>query len=369
MKIALVGDTALFGRYCITREKNLVQYFRPIVDYFHDFDLVIANLEAPFALNERPLIGKSATVKSHPGNIELLQSIGITHVNLANNHIGDYGPQAYERTKHLLEEVGIGWFGTEEKQIELECHKEKIALLGYCSHNTNPSPVRGEDMKGLNYLNATSVRQKLIQNSKRGYFNILSVHSGQEHVHLPSSDDVSFARGISRELDYVYVGHHPHVIQGFELINNSALYYSLGNFIFDDVYTARDKHVPLVAMSESNKTGIVGTIEIKEGRIRHMGALPIYLGVNQIEIGSRVKNHNIQKINNHLNKVGSSEYENFRETKIKSFIEARRQKRDFKWYLRRLNFNSLGIIIKARLNSKRYKKEFVSQITQLGYRP
>ena len=37
-------------------EKNLVQYFRPIVDYFHDFDLVIVNLEAPFALNERPLI-------------------------------------------------------------------------------------------------------------------------------------------------------------------------------------------------------------------------------------------------------------------------------------------------------------------------
>ena len=57
------------------------------------------------------------------------------------------------------------------------------------------------------------------------------------------------------------------------------------------------------------------------------------------------------------------------ERQKKSFIEARRQKRDFKWYLRRLNFNSLGIIIKARLNSKRYKKEFVSQITQLGYRP
>ena len=72
---------------------------------------------------------------------------------------------------------------------------------------------------------------------------------------MPSSDDVKFARHLANQFNYVYYGHHPHVIQGFERVNKSTIFYSLGNFIFDDVYTSKDKEKPLIALSESNKTG------------------------------------------------------------------------------------------------------------------
>ena len=133
MRIALLGDIAAFGKYCLRNDKNLLNYFDDIKKYLSIFDLVIANLEAPFVVDEKPISGKSATVYAHPKNIELIKYLGITHLNLANNHIGDYGLDGYERTVELIESNNLDWFGTENKQLILNYDDEKIALMGFCS--------------------------------------------------------------------------------------------------------------------------------------------------------------------------------------------------------------------------------------------
>ena len=46
MRIALLGDIAAFGKYCLRNDKNLLNYFDDIKKYLSIFDLVIANLEA-----------------------------------------------------------------------------------------------------------------------------------------------------------------------------------------------------------------------------------------------------------------------------------------------------------------------------------
>jgi len=362
MKIALVGDIAMFGRYCIKNNSKLFDEFEPVKNFLSQFDIVIGNLEAPFCVNQKGILGKSATVSSHPENIALLKYLNITHLNLANNHIGDFGMSAYESTKKILESNGLDWFGTENKQVRLKINNEKISLLGFCSHNTNPSKVKSASKKGLNYLKATDVFQRIKENVEDGYFSILSVHSGQEHVDMPSIDDIKFARAIASKHNYVFYGHHPHVIQGHEKINGSAIYYSLGNFIFDDVYTPRDKSKPLVALSEDNKTGLIAELEIKDGNLISSRSNPIYLGEKQILLGKDLVQVDLNRINSLLDDSDSDHYELIRMKKISNYIEGRHKLRDLNWYLNRLNLNSIGILYKAKINSSRYKKEFSTKI-------
>ena len=362
MKIALLGDIAFFGKNCIKNNDNLFDYFKDAKDYLQNFDIVIGNLEAPFCENSSAVFGKSATVSSHPANIEIIKFLNITHVNLANNHIGDFGKDVYENTKKILENNKIDWFGTEEKDVFLNIYNEKVCMMGFCSYNTNPSIVRSNSKNGLNYLDAEVVYKKIDENSRNGYFNILSVHSGQEHVHLPSIEDIKFARSIAKKHSYVYYGHHPHVIQGFEKVSDAAIFYSLGNFIFDDVYTPKDDKNPLVAMTGANKTGLIGEIEIVDGKLVDVKSTPLFLGFSKVSIDIDHNKANLENINHYLNDIEEPEYSLKRQSKISEYINERKKLRNFKWYLDRMNLNSIGIIMNARKNTKLYKEKFLSKL-------
>lgn len=365
MKIALLGDIAFFGQYCLKNNHRIFSYFENVRNYLKEFDLVIGNLETPFVNKDNPIFGKSATIKSDPRNVEILSSLGITHLTLANNHMGDHGVRAYELTKKLLSDCQIDWYGTEGKQVKIEYKGEKIALLGYCSYNTNPSHISIKKKKGLNYLRAKEVYFNMKKNSDSGFFNILAIHSGQEHVHSPSAEDVRFARLLAEKFDYIYYGHHPHVIQGYEKVNNSALFYSLGNFIFDDVYTSRDIHKPLIKLSEENKTGLICDIEIKNGLLTKTDSIQVYMGKERMLLGQEVKCDHREIYNSYLSQAGSIDYDSARNQQILKYFSSRKKMRDLKWYLNRLNLNSLGIIMKSKLNARKYREYFLSKINFL----
>jgi poly-gamma-glutamate synthesis protein (capsule biosynthesis protein) len=183
---------------------------------------------------------------------------------------------------------------------------------------------------------------------------------------MPSSEDVRFARDLADAVDYIYYGHHPHVVQGHERISGSAVFYSLGNFVFDDVYTPRDLKKPLITLSEANKTGGIGTVEILDGKIVDTGVTPIYMGDDQMLIGDLVPEFDIAAYNAHLVNVGTPEYEKKRASQIRTYIDGRRELRDLNWYIRRLNLNSVGIVLNAHKNARLYRKRFTSKLPLMG---
>jgi poly-gamma-glutamate synthesis protein (capsule biosynthesis protein) len=366
MKIALLGDIAFFGRFCLNNNKNLHSQLSDLRLFLSQFDLVIGNLETPFVDNQKPIRGKSAVLKADSVNIDLLAWLGVTHVTLANNHVGDFGKSGYDLTTHLLDKAGIGWFGVENKQLRIEIKGEKLALHGYCSFNTNPSPIGGRKVKGLNYLEPETVLKNINENRRDGYFNIVAVHSGVEHVHMPSSDDVRFARGLAKNGSYIYYGHHPHVIQAHERVSNSEIFYSLGNCLFDDVYTPKDRKEPLIKLSEANKTGAIATLEFRLGEVESAGLTPIYLGDDNILVGEQVINHNISFINSLINKAGTEKYDSNRAATIGAYINKRRKLRNLSWYVSRFNLNSVLIILNARRNARRYSSEFLAKLKIFG---
>lgn len=365
MKFALLGDVAPFGRYCLYSHPEVLPQLTELRESLRGHDLVIGNLETPFVDGEPAAGSKSAHIQAHPENIKLLKFLGVTHVTLANNHIGDFGLAGFERTKAILENAGIGWFGAEGRSVRLEIAKEKISLLGYCSLNTNPASLKVARSEMLNILDVDNVVSAMERDCREGYFPILAVHSGQEHVHMPSSEDVEFARGLASRFDYVYYGHHPHVVQGTETSRGSLLLYSLGNCVFDDVYTPRDKQKPLIRLSEANKTGVIASIEVVDGRIRDWSLTPVYLGANRVSTSRNVQGFDMQRYNSALTMAGTDEYDQDRSDAIKIYIESRRELRDLKWYWSRLNMNSVGIIRAARRNAIMHRARFTSRLNKL----
>jgi poly-gamma-glutamate synthesis protein (capsule biosynthesis protein) len=354
MKIALLGDTALFGRFDLEQNPKAMNELGAVKDVLSAHDTIIANLETPFGIDFKPLSGKSAHLCSPELNVEILKYLGITHVSLANNHIGDFGGSGIENTIEVLEKNGIDWFGYNGKQsyyFEKQT-RSKIALMGYCAHNTNPLMVGKTQNNRIHSLDIDVLLKDMRQNQNNGYLNILSLHSGQEHIPMPSQTDVKLARGLAANFNYIYYGHHPHVIQGMEEANGSPIFYSLGNFLFDDVYTAHSKTSPLVKLSKENKKGLIVSIEVIGQEIVSWKTIPTYIGDKSITVDNHGDASNFETKNAYLRNVETESYTVMREAVIQNFFASRKKVRDIKWYIKRLNFNSIMMLLRAKNNKK-----------------
>jgi poly-gamma-glutamate synthesis protein (capsule biosynthesis protein) len=349
MKIALLGDIGFYGKYSLENNPDIKSYFKEVSNYLSKFDLVVGNLETPFVTNLKPKSIKSAFIGAEDVNVNLLKYLNVDVVNLANNHIFDYGIEGYQNTIKLLDKDNIPYFGVNEKVYTFYKENNKIAFQGFCAYNTSPSGVYNKTKDvGVNELNIPDVTAHLSDYNKKGYFNVLSMHSGQEHVNCPSYEDIKMARKLSKICPYVYYGHHPHVLQGIETVNNSIIAYSLGNFCFDDVYTSKSKQ-PLVTQTDNNKSSIILELEIENNKVISHHTTPIFNGDKELKIGSDKIIENLKQYTNILS-VDPYVYTKKRNTRIREFINKRKELRNLKWYLKRLNYKSAIQIYKAKQN-------------------
>jgi len=361
MKVALLGDIAFYGKYSLDN-KNVYKYFEEVAEFLSKFDYVVGNLESPLCCESKPYGAKSAHIKSNIENVELLKYLNIDVVNLANNHIFDYGKKGYESTKRVLEDNDIQYFGIENKDVLLKYNKNKIILSGYCCYSTNAFGYQDNTSSmGINALNALEVEKGLLENHKNGLLNILSLHMGQEHVHYPNYDHVLMARAFAKRVPYVLYGHHPHVMQGIEQVDNSILAYSLGNFCFDDVYTKKSKE-PLVKQSDDNKKSFILCLEIVDNKVVDSQTIPLFAGKEQLQVSKR---HDIiEKLYEYSYFLSETKeiYNGRRSEHLSTYINSRKTMRNFKWYLKRLNIKSALMILNSKKNLKKYRENITQYI-------
>lgn len=360
MKIAFLGDVALFGKFDITNNSNVFEYFLKLKETLSNMDYVVANLEAPF-LNEGKRIGsKSAYLFSKKNNIEILKFLGVNAVSLANNHIFDYGLEGFQSTVELLEQNNIEWFGCGGKDL-LVNEEEKFVLHGYCSYDTNLLGARSVRLnKGVDILDVDNVINKMKVYQKKGYFNFISVHSGIEHINIPSLETIKFARKLSELMPYVYYGHHPHVMQGVENINDSVIAYSLGNLCFDHVIDDRTGQ-KLVELSEDNKRSLILNIDFQQGKIINHKKIGLYQDENLYRVGDKKSESLLKNYSDYL-KLTNEELLNKRHKQILRLHNKRNAVRNFKWFLSRLNFGTLQRRYELMKNTKLNKKYFLDKL-------
>jgi poly-gamma-glutamate synthesis protein (capsule biosynthesis protein) len=153
---------------------------------------------------------------------------GFTHFSMANNHSLDYGQLDLENTYRQLTEVGFDTFGNPEKFSNdsvtfITLKNKKVALIGL--HAIYEQPSQQDIHNVLRYSTELSDVQ------------IVYVHWGNEYEVESNSSQKNMAKQLVEAGADLIIGHHPHVVQEIELINNVPVFYSLGNYIFDQYFS------------------------------------------------------------------------------------------------------------------------------------
>lgn len=139
-------------------------------------------------------------------------------VSLSNNHSMDFGSACFTQTKTTLDEIGVDRFGgyhDSDSILRIESNGVEFSLIGYNQF--------GADFNDL---------LELIEIESNDRFVIVYPHWGSEYL-SPDSNQQDMAEQMVSAGAGLIIGSHPHVIQGSELISGTEVFYSLGNFIFD----------------------------------------------------------------------------------------------------------------------------------------
>jgi len=228
---------AMVGRGVATRLKRDPSFdpFVGIRDVLATADLAVGNLEC--AISDWPSFCRPSTRECRaPGAAATkLAASGFTALTLANNHVQQHGERAVRETIALLEANGIAVVGLAGSQagqcrpVDLEVRGLRVRLLGYS--------LRPRQHFKTTPLYAEGTRDGILRDIEAGRADgalvIVSIHWGDEFVVVPSPEQVALGRAMAAAGCALVLGHHPHVLQGWERCGRSAILYSLGNLVFD----------------------------------------------------------------------------------------------------------------------------------------
>jgi len=223
MRIGFVGDLILSP--CLKVDKELIEIL-------NGTDLNIANLEAPFIRNGMQPVQK-AGLHQLVDDCSILQTLNIAAVSLANNHMGDFGPEGIEITRQVLSDHDILCFGAgkdmEEaiKPAEIIIDNRMIHCWGFMQRFGSKRYFATNQSAGIPELRRDIILPEL-QNS-RADIKILYSHWNQEFEHYPEPINKYLTEEISRHCNLV-IGSHPHCLQGIQSSDRSTIFHSLGNF-------------------------------------------------------------------------------------------------------------------------------------------
>ncbi len=223
------GDIML-GRYVQTlMDANTVDYPFEKIDksYMQASDLLLANLEGPIT-KKAIRTNTGMNFGFFPDTAPLLKKYNFDILSQANNHAYDKTAEAYAESMQLLRAQNIIPFGnakeiTPQHAAYLNIRGQKIAFLGV------------EDIN--NPIDEEKTLQTIAQSSQSGYKVIVFPHWGIEYSHTPNQRQKDLAHAWIDGGAYAIIGMHPHVIQSYETYKGRAIFYSLGNAIFDQYWS------------------------------------------------------------------------------------------------------------------------------------
>jgi len=206
---------------------------------FRCSDLVVGNLECPATTLNTPMM-KRFVFRAEPEWLEALRLHGFTHLNLANNHSVDQGRRGLVDTWHNVERYGMTAVGVGNTMAEaaqpvlLAEHPRKVWLLASLQMPLEHFPYLPEAPSvNQESIDSMLVRIRALRAEDSTAVILVSLHWGQEHTLEPTPMQRSIARRLINAGADALICHHTHTLQTIEQYHGKQIYYSLGNFIFD----------------------------------------------------------------------------------------------------------------------------------------
>ncbi len=226
--------------------------------FFRGVDVITGNLEG--AIAERRAPEKENDFAFDPSIADLLRRMHFTVVNQANNHALDQNRLGVAETQHALAAAGIGSVGDQVLDNlppwTTVIRGRKIAMLGY---NMTDNPVDHAQAEAA--VRAAAKANDIV---------LVQMHWGAEYHPQPIDTQREFGRQLIEWGATVVIGTHPHVIEGMEVWKGHPIFWSLGNTVFDQDWSAETQQGMLIglAIHEKSITTYLLPIHVEKGQPR-----------------------------------------------------------------------------------------------------
>ncbi|WP_196229437.1 CapA family protein [Butyrivibrio fibrisolvens] len=205
-------------------------------------DIMWINNEFTYSYGGTPMPGKAYTFRADPDNVSILSQLGVDIVGLANNHVYDYGEEAFLDTLVTLDNAGIPYVGAgrnideASSPVYMQLGDLTIAYVAASRAEKNKmTPEATATTPGiLRCYDPEKFIAEIQEASENADFVIALPHWGTEYSITLEKAQTSTAREYIDAGADVIIGAHSHCLQGMEYYNGALVAYSLGNYWFNE---------------------------------------------------------------------------------------------------------------------------------------
>lgn len=275
VKGTVVGDMML-GRSITNKgsKNNYKNMFSGVSDLWKDSDYVAGNLECVLLDNASDYEenDKEIHINAETKTANVLKENGFTLVSLANNHLADFKAKGVVNTLDTLDKVGLKHVGagrnlTEAAEYDIqEINGVKIATIAVS--DIIPKDFAARDSKaGILTTKTLKYYQAVKDASEKADLVIANIHWGVEYGMTETEAQQQLARNLINWGVDVVIGSHPHVLQPVEKYGDGIIFYSMGNFVFDQGWSrTKDSMVLNYYVDEDGNCSFeITPIRIKDG--------------------------------------------------------------------------------------------------------
>jgi hypothetical protein len=261
VRLCAVGDIGLSGRAAETaRQHGATALVRELTPFLRSEDIVFGNLESPLV----DTTGSSHMFAAPPASATALAQSGFTVLNLANNHILDYGQAGLRSTLTAVRGSGMVALGAgESASIARQLVRTNFGNLriGWLSCGRTRVPQNSDNVQ---YWEFDEHQLSLAVTCARQTVDVLivSIHIGLMYMDYPRPEHKIMAEKLMAQGADLILMHHAHVLQGIQVSpENRVCCYNLGNFIFD--WEEGNVKISIMLREQTEGAAFVFTLDAK----------------------------------------------------------------------------------------------------------
>lgn len=273
-QFTFVGDIML-GRSIKTKSElnNYEGIFKDVSYLWKDSQYVSGNVES--ALLDNPEEFKKSDKEIHlyaeTKVANLLKNNGFTMANLSNNHLGDFGREGVLSTINAVKMAGLNYVGAGENINDAatydiqDVNGIKVATIGI-SDIVPKDFSANRTQAGILSTMYPSYNRLVYEASQEADLVVVNLHWGIEYGVDETEEQEKIAKALIDAGADVIIGSHPHVLQPIQTYKDGIIFYSMGNFVFDQGWSrTKDSMVLNYYINENGE----GTFEVVPVRIKN----------------------------------------------------------------------------------------------------